>query len=112
MEEYLKLIPKRNEEIELRKIDGKYYLLIPMTSKLDFLARKLHGDYRRLELDEIGVFVWELCDGTRTIEEIGKKMKEKFGENVEPLYERLVTFILELYKRNLILLGGWDEQRD
>ncbi|MDK2982586.1 MAG: hypothetical protein PWP19_64 [Thermococcaceae archaeon] len=112
MEEYLKLIPKRNEEIELRKIDGKYYLLIPMTSKLDFLARKLHGEYRRLELDELGAFIWELCDGTRSIEQIGKKVKEKFGEEAEPLYERLVTFIFELYKRNLILLGGWDEQRD
>ena len=44
--------------------------------------------------------------------EIGKKVKEKFGESAEPLYERLITFILELYKRNLILLGGWDEQRD
>lgn len=112
MEEYLKLIPKRNDEIKLKKTDNKYYLLIPMTSRLDFLARKLHGEYRRLELDELGAFIWELCDGTRSIEQIGKKVKEKFGENVEPLYERLVTFILELYKRNLILLGGWDEQRD
>lgn len=112
MEDYLKLIPKRVEEIELRKIDNKYYLLIPMSSRLDFLARKLHGEYRRLELDEVGAFVWGLCDGTRTIEQIGKKVKEKFGEEAEPLYERLVTFILELYKRNLILLGGWNEQRD
>ncbi|USG99936.1 PqqD family protein [Thermococcus argininiproducens] len=110
MEDYLKLIPKRLDKIELRKIDNKYYLLIPMSSRLDFLARKLHGEYRRLELDEVGAFVWELCDGTRTIEQIGKKVKEKFGENAEPLYERLVTFILELYKRNLILLGGWDER--
>jgi len=112
MDEYLALIPKRNDEIELRKINGKYYLLIPMKSKLDFLARKLHGEYRRLELDELGTFVWDLCDGTRTIEQIGKKVKERFGEEAEPLYERLIAFIFELYKRNLVLLGGWDEQRD
>ncbi|ACJ17276.1 conserved hypothetical protein [Thermococcus onnurineus NA1] len=102
MEEYLHLIPERNENIELRKIEGKYYLLIPMDSPLDFLARKLHGDYRRIELDEAGAFIWELCDGRRTVEEIGKLLKRRFGDEVEPLYERLITFLFELHKRNLV----------
>ncbi|AIF68975.1 hypothetical protein PAP_02770 [Palaeococcus pacificus DY20341] len=109
MEEYLRLIPKRNDEIQLKKLDDKYYLLIPMDSPLDFLAKRLHGDYRKLELDEIGAFVWNFCDGTITIEQIGKKLKEKFGKEAEPLYERLITFILELYKRNLVSLGGINE---
>lgn len=108
MENYLRLIPKRNENIKLKKIDNRYYLLIPMDSPFDIIARKLHGEYRRLELDERGVFVWNLCDGTRSIKLIGKKIREKFGEE-DGLYERLITFILELYKRNLISLGGADE---
>ncbi|ASJ06331.1 PqqD family protein [Thermococcus pacificus] len=102
MEEYLNLIPVCNEKVQLRKIEGKYYLLVPMESKLDFLARKLHGDYRRIELDEVGAYIWELCDGRRTIGEIGKALKARFGEEVEPLYERLVTFLLELRKRYLV----------
>jgi len=109
MEEYLRLIPKRNDKIQLKKIGDKYYLLIPMDSPLDFLAKRLHGNYRRLELDELGAFVWELCDGSRTIEQMGKKVKEKFGKEAEPLYERLMTFILELHKRNLVFLGGINE---
>ena len=56
MRDYLRLIPKRNEKIELREIDGKQYLLIPMESPLDILAKKIHGKYRRIELDEYGVF--------------------------------------------------------
>lgn len=102
MEEYLELIPVRNPKIQLKKIEDKYYLLIPMDSKLDFLARKLHGDYRRIELDEMGVYTWELCDGRRTVREIGKALKARFGEDAEPLYERLVTFLFELAKRYLV----------
>ncbi|WP_048055390.1 PqqD family protein [Pyrococcus sp. NA2] len=102
MERYLNLIPVRNPKVELRKVRGKYYLFIPMESKLDFLARIIHGKYRRIELDEVGAYVWELCDGKRTVREIGVMLKDKFGEKVEPLYERLITFMLELRKRNLI----------
>ncbi|CAD5243269.1 PqqD family protein [Thermococcus camini] len=102
MEEYMNLVPVRNEKVELRKIEGRYYLLIPMDSKLDFLARRLHGEYRRIELDEIGAYTWELCDGRRTVKEIGKALKARFGDEIEPLYERLVTFLFELAKRYLI----------
>ncbi|MCD6524372.1 MAG: PqqD family protein [Thermococcus sp.] len=102
MEEYLELIPVPNPKVRLKKIDDKYYLLIPMDSKLDFLARRLHGDYRRIELDEIGAYTWELCDGRRTVREIGKALRARFGEEVEPLYERLVTFLFELAKRYLV----------
>ncbi|NJE05639.1 PqqD family protein [Thermococcus sp. M36] len=109
MEEYLNLVPVRNEKVELRKVEGKYYLLIPMDSKLDFLARKLHGDYRRIELDEIGAYTWELCDGRRTVREIGKALRARFGDEVEPLYERLVTFLIELGKRYLVEFKRTDE---
>ncbi|ASJ08311.1 hypothetical protein A3L11_03325 [Thermococcus siculi] len=109
MEDYMNLIPVRNGRVELRKIEGKYYLLIPMDSKLDFLARKLHRNYRRIELDEIGAYTWELCDGQRTVREIGKALKARFGDEVEPLYERLVTFLFELGKRYLVEFKRRDE---
>ncbi|WP_048152198.1 PqqD family protein [Palaeococcus ferrophilus] len=102
MENYLHLHPVRNENVELRKIEGKYYLLIPMDSPLDVLARRLHGDYRRIELDEVGAYIWELCDGRRSVEEVGKALRARFGDEVEPLYERLVVFLLDLHRRNLI----------
>ncbi|MBP1911608.1 PqqD family protein [Thermococcus stetteri] len=109
MEEYMNLVPVRNEKIELKKVEGRYYLLIPMDSKLDFLARRLHGDYRRIELDEMGAYAWELYDGRRTVKEIGKALKARFGEDAEPLYERLVTFLFELAKRYLIEFKRTDE---
>ena len=53
-----------------------------------------------IHLDEMGSFIWPLMDGEKDIIEIGKNVKEHFGEKAEPLYERLAKFfkILESYK--------------
>ena len=47
----------------------------------------------------MGSFVWPLIDGEKDITEIGKTVKEHFGEKAEPLYERLAKYfqILESY---------------
>jgi len=61
----------------------------------------------RVNLDEYGSYVWKLCDGRRTVREIGNSLKEKFGEDLEPVYERVAELfnIMEAnklisYKRN------------
>lgn len=42
-----------------------------------------------VNLDKYGSFVWKMCDGKRTVRVIGKALKEKFKEEVEPVYERV-----------------------
>ena len=32
-------------------------------------------------------------DGSKTVKEIGELLEKKFGENVYPLYERLLVFL-------------------
>ena len=53
-----------------------------------------------IHLEEMGSFLWPLFDGEKTIFELGKLVKEHFGEKAEPLYERLAKYIqtLESYK--------------
>ena len=53
-----------------------------------------------IHLDEMGNFIWPVLDGEKDIIEIGKLVKERFGEKAEPLYERLAKYIqtLENYK--------------
>ena len=46
----------------------------------------------RIDLDRYGSFVWEQIDGTRTIHEISLLVRERFGEEAEPLVPRLVKF--------------------
>jgi hypothetical protein len=55
-----------------------------------------------VKLDQYGSAVWELCDGGKTVEQIGKAIEERFGEKVEPLYPRLSKF-LELLERSKLI---------
>ena len=52
-----------------------------------------------IHLDEFGSFVWQIIDGTKTIIELGKEVEARFGEEANPLYERLAKFfqILDSY---------------
>ena len=42
-------------------------------------------------MDAFGSFIWKEIDGEQNIYEIGQKVKEHFGKEAEPLYERLTT---------------------
>lgn len=55
-----------------------------------------------IELDEIGSTVWKLIDGRRNVYDIGLKIKELYGDKVEPTYERLNKYLLYLYQRRWI----------
>lgn len=46
-----------------------------------------------IHLDEIGSFLWILMDGNRDIYSLGMALEDTFGENVSPLYERLITYL-------------------
>ena len=59
-----------------------------------------------VKLDEYGSAIWELCDGRKTAEEIGKALKERFGEAVEPLYPRLSKFLQTMERNKLIRYEG------
>mgnify|MGYP001090713191 CR=1 FL=1 len=55
-----------------------------------------------LHLDHLGSFVWKYCDGHHSVENILTSIKNNFGE--ENLEERLVQFLYDLEKNNLISL--------
>lgn len=55
-----------------------------------------------IHLDEMGNFIWPVLDGEKDIIEIGKLVKERFGEKAEPLYERLAKYIQTLENYNFI----------
>lgn len=53
--------------------------------------------YKEVALDEYGSEAFIQIDGTKTVEDIGKVLEGRFGENVYPLYERLLIFLNHLY---------------
>ena len=58
------------------------------------------------ELDNEGTRVTKLCDGTRTIHEIGQTMILEFGHKENEVYARLAQFMTMLYQNGIIELKG------
>lgn len=72
----------------------------------NFVAQKIFQkpEISKIYLDRFGSFVWLLIDGNRTILEIAKIIKLYFGEEIEPLYERLSKFFYILEELKFITL--------
>ena len=68
-----------------------------------FLKKRLSKPYK-IDLDEIGSFIWLLCDGTKNIKEITEEASGHFGEKIEPVVERVELFIKQMHKNKLVSL--------
>ena len=100
---YLDLIPEKSAEI-LWETDGnkKVILSVKNTGVFNRIAQKLFGrpQYTKVHLDKLGSFLWPLIDGEKSVLELAKLQKEAFGDEVEPLYPRIVKYfqIVESYR--------------
>lgn len=56
-----------------------------------------------IELPGMGSFVWRQMDGKKTVYEIGQEMKKTYGDEAEPLYEKLCTYIKSLHNMCFIV---------
>lgn len=99
---YLERIPKRPDRIKWSTDEeGIVTLDIENTGVFNRVAQKLFKKPKisHVYLDKMGSFVWPLLDGERDIIAIGVLVKEHFGEEAEPLYERLAKYfqVLDSY---------------
>ncbi len=99
---YLDLVPQIPEGLNWNYDDnGVVTLEIENKGLFNLIAQKLFKKPRisYVHLDELGSYVWLNIDGRRDILAIGEKVKEHFGENAEPVYERVAKYfqILESY---------------
>ena len=84
------------------KIDdnGIVTVLEKQDHKIQKFFRKLRFKiplYKELTLDEISSEVFTQIDGIKTVKEIGEYLEVRFGDKVNPLYERLLTFLNHIY---------------
>ena len=88
--------------------DGRVTLLMPrFTNRLvvRLLVPLLRNNEIRLRLDELGSFVWEHCDGGRTVAEIAAAAQERFPE-AEGMLARVGEFVAQLGRRELMQVGA------
>ena len=96
-EEVLSLIFKISDRLEYRvKADGIVTILEKQDHKIQRFFRKLRfriPEYKKTDLDAYGSYAFLQIDGSRTVKEIGENLEAKFGDQVHPLYERLLLFL-------------------
>lgn len=101
--EFLNAVPVRAVEHELK--NGTVVLLRPKYVK-GFLGRylqpRLRAKFFRVRLDDMGSAMWTAIDGTKTLGQIADILREKFGDDIEPRYERCSRFIFSLYQGAMI----------
>lgn len=106
----LAITPKRLVEWESNP-DGTVALLVPKfenTLLRRWLMPRLKRPHIRMSLDEIGTFFWLHCDGSNTVEQIAERMRERFGDKVDPALDRLKTFLQQLERERCISVFAHD----
>jgi len=97
---FLDFVFEKNPAISYETTDkGRVCLLCRHTGCFALIAQKLfkRPEITKIELDEIGSFVWENIDGKASVYKLGKCLKDNFGDLTEPLYERLYEFMKQLW---------------
>jgi hypothetical protein len=105
-ENYLDYIPRPNRLFQTSENPaGRIVIRTEHRGFYNFLAQKIFGKPRfsDIELDDFGTFVWKQMDGEKSIFEIGRAVKEAYGEKAEPLYERLSRFMKILHEQHYIV---------
>lgn len=99
---YLDLIPERAAALTWSTDDeGIVVLEVENTGVFNRIAQKLFKKpkYTKVHMEKYGSFLWPLIDGERSVMELADLQKAEFGEEVEPLYPRVVKYmqIMESY---------------
>jgi Coenzyme PQQ synthesis protein D (PqqD) len=107
----LELKPVRNVQ-STSNPDGTIVLIVPKFQG-KFASRwfmpTLSKPNIQLKLDAHGSFFWNECDGRKSVREIAGKMSGHFGEEIEPMLDRVGTFMRKLDESKFILIDGSSE---
>ena len=100
-EEFLAARPRRAGEAVLeRRDDGSALVKIPIRSK--WMFRLPAGAVKTFELDEMGVWVWDRCDGKATLLDVIHQFAEKYRLSVRESEVATVKFLEMLATRRLV----------
>jgi len=116
--DFLRLKPMRSPIVEWEKNEkGEISIVIPLKKLREKMkgskkgVRKSSGFLsklfpepaeKRIQLDEVGSIVWELCDGKKTVKEIVDYLYEKYKLLPREAEVSLSSYLNNLAKRGLI----------
>lgn len=91
---FLSAIPIRRKEILWEERGGIVTLCVENKGLFCRLTQLLLNKPKTsyVHLDTKGSYAWCMMDGSMSVEEMGKKMEEQFGDKSTPVYDRLLMF--------------------
>jgi Coenzyme PQQ synthesis protein D (PqqD) len=108
----LECTPKHNDTVQWQKLDNGEILFtypLPLNSFFKALHRKFSNcqedtPTKKLQLDEMGSFVWLEIDGKKTVREIIHHFTEKYKVTVHEAEHAVTAFLKTLGQRGFIAL--------
>lgn len=102
--------PRWSEQVEWQQQGEKVLIKIRRSDWLGTLFRWLTSRpvHRQIELDEIGGFVWSLCDGFHSVADIAEELQQRYQLSRREAMASLTEFLSLLQKRGLIC---WEEAK-
>lgn len=96
-EEILSIRFKVADNIEYKVNEDKTVTVFEKQDhKIQNFFRKLRFKipmYKEIKFDEYSSEVFTQIDGSKTVKEIGENLELKYGDKIQPLYERLLVFL-------------------
>jgi hypothetical protein len=107
-EAVMTLRPGRNSLLTWEKQPGgETILVVPANESVPKITRMMAKWLktpveRKVELDEVGSFVWDLCDGVHTVESIVQKTGRHYKMNRREAEVSVTMFLQMLHERKFI----------
>lgn len=84
-------IPQRNDQYIWREIDGETFVLSENGKKI-------------ITLNKVASFIWQKCDGKRTLEEMHALILDNFDVAEEAAWQDLGRFVAKMRAQEMVLL--------
>ncbi len=88
----------------LESADGTAHLKVKLEQRrlAGFLLRLPKGATKTFELDPLGLFVWQQCDGKNSLQQIARKLAKKYNISERESQVATEKFLETLTKKGLI----------
>lgn len=102
--EFLNYIPVKN--INYEEENGIIILLVPKIAKKyeKLFFKKWLEKPNKIDLDEIGSFIWKNIDGQTSVTEIINLCQSELKEKIEPALDRIKLFLEQMNRNGFIKL--------
>jgi hypothetical protein len=108
IEQTLAARPLRLVDAEPRDAaDGTCRLTLPLKPArwASWLLRVPQGATKTFELDALGLFVWQQCDGKTRVDQLIRRLSERFELNVREAQVATVAFLNMLVRKGLVAMN-------